>query len=248
MQIFRCTEPEPTAQLLAPFLLEDTDYSKETTLGMLMHYLATMPSQIQVLVAIDENSVLGHTISFAEQGTNHTFLLQAWVSNKAPTGLSKKLLSRVIAWTEDLGRTSIRMETKRSEGGFTRRFGFRPLSSIMELPVGLEHELTEDREIEVRTAPQITETQHGQEVQSEEHDTGSDEGSELAGELFSSSGGDGSDSLRAAFGSPAASGDATDPESIEYSEPVGRAAAAKRSSVTITPGGSFLHPGPARDS
>jgi hypothetical protein len=243
MQVLRCTQPEHTVRLLAPYLLEDSDYDKETMLQMLLHHMTATPEQIQVLVAFDENQVLGHTITFAEQGTVYTFILQAWVSNKAPKGLAKKLLSRVEAWTEDLGRKSIRMETRRKESGFIRRFNFQPFSSIMELPVGLEHELTEDTTVDIGTPPPDLEIYNGQEVQSEEHDPRADESAELSGELSVTAGGNGGDVLRAAFDRSTDPGDAVDPEPASISEFDGGPLPAKRSPVTITERGAVVHPG-----
>ena len=243
MRMLRCSQPEATLELLYPYLLEDSDYTKEVLAQMLHRQLTEAPQETFVLVAIDENELLGFVIVIAEYGANHTFVLQAWASNKAPETMSKKILSRVIMWSEDLGRTSIKIETKREDRGISRRFGFTKYSSMMELKIGLDaDELTEDASIEIRTPQANKGNDNGKQVEIKELHSGSDNNAERVRELHRSESGDGSDSIRRAEDGGSPSGNATDPESASVSGRDAGVRPAKSRPVTIAERQTIVHP------
>ena len=194
MRIIRCVSPDATVELLSDYLLPDTDYDKDVLLQMMHYHMSNTPQDILVLVAIDAEELLGFILTIAEPSVSHAFVMQAWVSTKAPPGTSKKLLSRVVMWAEDLGRTSIRMETYRDARLFTRRFGFKEFSSIMQLPIGLTEEISEDTSIDVRSEPP-KDIYNGQKLQDEKLSEGSESDPTSNGEFLKAENRNGSDGV-----------------------------------------------------
>lgn len=148
MKIIRVTNPR-AIDLMQDYLLHDDDEFDEGQLeGLLKQMLENTPQNTYFVQAWDGDELKSFVLAIAPPGTGHTFVLQAWVKPGVPKKLTDEIFNRIKIWTEMLGRTSIRMETKRDPDAWNRRWQFEPHSTVMEFDLTRdEKELINGRRI-----------------------------------------------------------------------------------------------------
>ena len=130
MEIINATNPR-VVDFLEPHLLEDEDYGgKEHLAEMLRYMLSEGGENLRIYVAFEGSELRGYIIAFNAPQKLHVFLVQVWVNAKEPS-LADRLFSRIVLWTDSLGKKEIRAETKRNPIVMERRWNFQPFSQIV---------------------------------------------------------------------------------------------------------------------
>lgn len=133
--------------VIAEHLILDQDLSKDVYLERLGFTIRNEPRNIYIAVSLDDkDSLAGFAIAYAPPGFTYVFVEQCWVDAEKQgvydTKMAELYLERIIAWTESLGRTSVRFDTARDPKGFIRKYDFKVLSTVMEFKLFQDEELT----------------------------------------------------------------------------------------------------------
>lgn len=136
MKIIRVTSPS-ILPYLEPVMMDGPDNDKERVLRGLEMLLQHDPYSTFILVAVEEEEILAYLIAFRPEGYNYVVLQQAWTDTKRTTrDLADLFFLKLVSWAQNIEAPEIRMETRRPEGPFMRRWGFKPFSTLMTLDVG----------------------------------------------------------------------------------------------------------------
>ena len=166
MKIVRATSPSGIT-LIEPLLIADNDRDRSAAADMFRQGLVNVPDAMFVLVAFEEEEVLGFVVAYLPPAVDHVFLHQAWVKPGVTT-LADKLFIRLAIWTENAGRHFIRAETQRNPEAFLRRWNFTQVSVIMQ------HRLVDDIESSITHAAMVG-------TPTKEHSHGTEQSSDTAG-------------------------------------------------------------------
>ena len=129
---------------MADFFIPDFDAPASNMGANVKRWFSENPNGWFILQAWDEPEnkepeLVAFLVAYAQDSLDHTFILQAWTRpSHQNSKLQDQMFSRLIAWTQNLGRSQIRAETARSPKGFMRRWNFREISTIMAFDVGEE--------------------------------------------------------------------------------------------------------------
>jgi hypothetical protein len=134
MQIVRVRNPEGVDEVKKHFL-EESDWTPEHTAKQLKELLLADPEACCFLAAVEKEEIVGFMISVAAPGQSHVFVLQAWAGPGFPVKDRDRMFIRTCTWAESLGRKGLRMETKRPEAAWERRWGFVHHSTIMSFDI-----------------------------------------------------------------------------------------------------------------
>jgi hypothetical protein len=131
MKVVRATKPEHV-DLIAARLFNDGSMSRAELAGELKAWLRQRPDDILIIQAWDDNRTLcGFLVCVAEPGKNHTWLWQAWQRTGMPPSVTRQCFAHVVEWSRTKGKKEIRAETFRNGDAIHRRWGFRPLHTIV---------------------------------------------------------------------------------------------------------------------
>lgn len=139
MKIIRANHPG-VMEYIKPLLLDDVlDGKKDQFVQYVTMLMRDLPDDVFLLVAIEStdmsDSVVGFMIAWAPRDVDYACICQTWVDpiKCANTRTADIFFLRLVQWAENKGKSSIRMETKRNDAAFTRRWGFEVASYNMEL-------------------------------------------------------------------------------------------------------------------
>lgn len=155
MRIVRVRNPEGVDHV-KKYFLDDPDINKEAAASQLKQLMEVDPEACCFLAAISEETISGFMITLAAPGARHAFVFQAWAGEGFPAPDRDKMFIRTCLWAESIGRDELRMETKRSELAFERRWGFKHYSAIMNfnIPENMDfsflREPTDGRQLETK--------------------------------------------------------------------------------------------------
>lgn len=147
MRVFRATNAG-VMQYIEPHLVLDSSTDKATFCLQLTDALINAPQSVFVIVAFENEKLLGFLVAIAHAGVSYTYVAQLWTETGVARRFELLVLSRLKAWTESLGRDSIRMETQRDPASFSRRWKFKEISTIMELKIENPNEIFNDEEVD----------------------------------------------------------------------------------------------------
>jgi hypothetical protein len=115
-------------------LLPDEDISVETYEANIRSALVSRPESVFLLVGFENQHLHGFLLAYAPDNMKYSFISQAWCDEFAShTKLADQFFIRLLRWTDAIGREGIRAETFRDIRGFTRKWGFKPISTTMQL-------------------------------------------------------------------------------------------------------------------
>lgn len=152
---------------LRPNLIcDDEEETRDVIIQNLIWYLENRPNEIQILCAFgrrkedDEPELRAFTITIAPAGSHNVIVLQAWSMQKTEDPrIMDKMFLRIIYWAQGAGRLQITMETRRDPRAFTKRWGFKPISTIMGRDIGPDYEQTL---IDALSHKEVIGVEHGQ--------------------------------------------------------------------------------------
>jgi hypothetical protein len=131
MRIFRATNPS-VVDFLRGKLLEDSDYlDPEVEIEGLRSSLADFGQQTLVLLAVEGEELEGFIIAMAPQWAKYVFISQASFSPKLSEVEKSKMFLQLIFWAQGLGKADIRGESNKAVDAIWRRWGFKPLRTIL---------------------------------------------------------------------------------------------------------------------
>lgn len=124
---------------IEPYLILDQDCpSNEVFKNTLKRMLIDDRSNIFIIVAFDnikdepDPQLFAFMVAATAEEFTHVIISQAWCRPESPPKLMDTLYNRVQIWARNKNKTSLTMETRRDPRAFTRRWGFEPVSTLME--------------------------------------------------------------------------------------------------------------------
>lgn len=162
MKTIRVRNPEGV-DLADSYFLHDPDIEHEDFIAELKTGLVHNLQNVLFLQTWDfeKEKLIAFILAVNIPNQKHVYIHQAWNDPENSTkAVIDSLLQRVILWTENFGKTKIRMETLREPDAMARRFGFKKYSTIMELvtenafdPSLEESEIEDGKEQQGRVEP-----------------------------------------------------------------------------------------------
>jgi hypothetical protein len=112
------------------------DYPVEVFQEMVFDWLVQTPAQTCVLAVVEGNEIEGFLVATAGGDVDFVFVQQAWAApQQSDLKATEKVFARLAAWADQMGRTSIRMETRRIPEALQRRWGFKVVTTVMQLDI-----------------------------------------------------------------------------------------------------------------
>jgi hypothetical protein len=143
MRIIRARGPA-VIDFIEDKLLDTQEYTDVSFADVLRGLLSEQPDSTCIYVCFKDEEILGFLVAYAPPNVTHVWLWQAWADPKLKnTNVTKIVFDRLLLWTEFIGRTSIRAETKRETEAMYRRWKFQDYSKIIEYKLSQADELEE---------------------------------------------------------------------------------------------------------
>lgn len=123
-------------------VLETGEMNKDVFLSILAGRLQDEKADEHTFIVVgiddsDKNKVIGHLIAIAEPFVEYIWIYEAVYSEKIgvekAVEVTQKCRNAVISWANLLNRPAIRMQTKRNIEAWERKWGMKPLATVMEL-------------------------------------------------------------------------------------------------------------------
>ena len=153
MKTIRVRNPEGV-DLISSYLLSDPDIEQEDFAAELKYALANNADNIYFLQTwdIENEKLLAFMIAINYPNQKHTFVWQIWRDPKLTNvALVDNYLHRLVLWTENFGKSKIKMETIRDVEAFSRRWNFKATSTVMEfvIPENFEMAIYEEKHSQI---------------------------------------------------------------------------------------------------
>lgn len=133
MKIVRTFDPSIIDELEDWILGDDGQLDREIYLQLLRQGIQDKENFFFVL-GFDGGEVKAMMIASAPPNANTAWLYEAHIE-PGYTKLGKQLWSRISSWASDLGRVSIRSQTKRNTEALLRSWSFKTIATVVERPV-----------------------------------------------------------------------------------------------------------------
>jgi len=134
----------------------DDDASKEFIAEGLKTSLINNLENTFILLAFEGDKVIAYLTAMNMVNFKYVWLDQVWSDKDTPPDVNDKIFFRFLMWVDSLGKTEIRMETKRDEDAITRKWKFEKHSTIMKFILKEDYEKgylnsMRKEEVEVKT-------------------------------------------------------------------------------------------------
>jgi len=117
-------------------MVDDLGTPIDQYINCLKQMITAGQDDIFILQVWDGDEIKAFLIALAPASCEHIWVAQTWISpSLADTKAADRLFLRLLMWSESLGRSEVRMETKRDESAFTKRWNFQTHSVIMSFKV-----------------------------------------------------------------------------------------------------------------
>lgn len=140
MKTIRVKHPDGVDEMDG-YLLEDISIDHEDFIRELKIGLENNKENIYLLQTFDKDEkdeweLIAFILAVNYPNTKRVHIYQVWRNTeKTQRALIDLYFHRVILWTENFSKTTLRMETSRDIEGFSKRWGFKPVSTIMEFDI-----------------------------------------------------------------------------------------------------------------
>lgn len=122
-------------------VLETGDLPKEYFLSALVERMKDphAESHTFIIIGVDteqKNKIVGHLVAIAEPGVDYIHVYEAEYDAKIGSEEGRKATTNsfkaVVNWASTLGRSAIRMQTKRNIDAWMRNYPFSPIATVLE--------------------------------------------------------------------------------------------------------------------
>lgn len=122
---------------IEPYLSFTDPKNKEPFLEEFVQYMTQAPEMMMVIAALEleDPEVPVRAFAIAQNPgfkVPHINLAQTWSHPENPWEIPREMFSRIVMWAVSLGKTSIRGQTQRSTTALYRKWGFQPVSQIIQ--------------------------------------------------------------------------------------------------------------------
>ena len=125
-------------ETIKSLLLPDIDYGEEELFETLVDALEQnyVNTYIAVVTEHTADEPVLFMIAVRPPKSRHVFIHQAWASALLEdTQVQDRVFLAIILWAQGFGAKELRMETTRCPKAFIRRWGFKPLSTVMHYSI-----------------------------------------------------------------------------------------------------------------
>ena len=159
MKTIRVQNPEGVDEMSA-YLLPDNDMSPEDFVNELKQNLAANGSNVYLIQTWDKDKedkdsdweIVAFMLAINYPNQKYVYIYQFWRDcERTSVALADSMVHRVVLWAENFGKKKLKMETLRDPEAFTRRWGFEPVSTVMEfnIPDDFEFPIYEGKPAEI---------------------------------------------------------------------------------------------------
>lgn len=136
MILFRALNPE-VLELLSDRIIDDPSIPHEIMLDELRGLMTHLSENTHVQVLLDNELIVGFSISFHAPQRPFVFLVQAWLDPMlSGTDWSRKMFEEIKQFALGAQKFEIRAETQRNPGPFLRKWNFKTLSTVLTYKIG----------------------------------------------------------------------------------------------------------------
>lgn len=130
IKIIRTRDPK-AVQYMIPYFNEDNDEDSELAGRQISNMMHAQPESINVLQAWQGENIVSFLVGNISD-CGYIWVAQGWSKSGNPPAVATEMFSRLLLWAMALGKMSVRAETTRSLEAMYRRFGFKPVATIVE--------------------------------------------------------------------------------------------------------------------
>lgn len=96
--------------------------------------MEVLPESLMVIAALDDDKTLKGFIIAQNPGFKYPYIVMAqiWSATGNPWTVTEEMLARIVMWAVSLGKSSIRGETQRNLQAVYQRYGFVPVSQVVQ--------------------------------------------------------------------------------------------------------------------
>lgn len=136
MLLFRATNPD-VFDYVAELFIDDPTVPRSVVVQELKDFISVLPQNMHVQILAEDERVRGFSIAYHVDHRPYVFLVQAWIDPRlGNTDWSFRMFQELKEFTLAAKKVEIRAETQREPALFYRRWGFRPLSTVLSYRIG----------------------------------------------------------------------------------------------------------------